>query len=236
MISLSGFGRGASWNGHRRSVFSLKSGVSVSPRKNAVPSGVLADRPRKLGQGAPSTEPLSEEERQKITDFAAVALESLELAFFKLSDQYRIAVDQGTFRNIPIIGPTFSQGEILTQMVLVAGEIAGLAAEIGRSAEPYLTEDEISVITELHLSAQALISETPRAMQEDILQEHLHLSREHIDSYLATPRLMKGDLDRAIVEAEAQGIPVKEPFPKKLALTVAGGAAIVLLVILALGE
>ncbi len=240
MMPLAGLGRGVPWNTRKRSKFSLSSGLSVSPGKNAIPSPSPQSRTvfpsRGLGQGVPSEDRLSEEAALRIQELALVALDSLQTAFLRLSEQYQIAVDQGTFRQIPIIGQTFTQREVLTQMILVAGEMAGLALEIGRAGEPYLGDDELATIDFIHQSAQALIGSIPPSMQEPILQEHLVVSKEHIDSFLASPLAMKGDMNRAIVEAEAKGVPVPEPIPKKMILAGIGAAALVVIAIVALSE
>jgi hypothetical protein len=117
--------------------------------------------------------------------------------------------------DIPVIGGTFTGGQILRQTAEDIREMVSVAARLlNGAAGRYLGESErddlAALLTDLDRSLEAI----PEGLEEDIPAEMQAMSREHMAFHYAEPLSLVEAAERLVVSAEAGPdgiIPILEP-------------------------
>lgn len=138
---------------------------------------------------------------------------------------------------IPDVGPYFTSGQLLSQVIADAQAVTAVAFKLQASAAgTYLTPFQVSQIDGLYRRTQGLINTIPADLTEAITGEDERLSEFHTSHHVGDAQDAELAIERQVVSAEAPSVAVREPSEKEFTqflgygmLTAAGVAIFLLL-------
>lgn len=226
MRLVTGLGKAAPWDYRPR----------VPPGGTPLRLGLSGTHSKRLSQGQLSREPLPEASVRKIQARISSILSAANAQLDEVAYEIDMALDPETAPRVSVVGQTLTRNEILALEIEMASEIGRIAESISRAAGPYWNGDHEVTLIRLQRRITDLIALVPDSDVAPVAPDHSVLAAQRTAEVTESLREMKQDLERAIVEAEAQGVPVEEPMRVPWAYLGVAAAGVVVLTLFLSGE
>jgi hypothetical protein len=189
-----------------------------------------------LGQGRLSQAPVSEAARRALQRRITAIASAVDNETQNVTNELELAMGAESYKEIPIIGLLMSQEEVLGQVASDATALGRLVDEVMGASSAYASPDQVREFSEAIFSLDEIREIANREGGRFPGPAVAAPAAEHQELHLGAIRTMKETLQRAIVEAEAGAVPVREPAGAFPWLAVGVGGAVLVAVAALLGS